>query len=466
VPEVIDCWFDSGAMPFAQWHYPFENQALFEKWFPADYICEAVDQTRGWFYSLHALSILLKEQPCFSNVICLGHILDVTGEKMSKSKGNVVTPEEVLDASGADALRWYLYTSSPPGNVRRFSGELVDEVVRKFLLTLWNTYSFFVTYANIDKFDPRTTVSHEGLPELDRWILSELNQLIDRVTRSLEQYDPTGAGRVIEDFVQDLSNWYVRRSRRRFWKSENDADKQAAYTTLYRCLVTLAKLLAPFTPFIAEELYQNLVRSVDKGAAESVHLADYPQADLSRVDEELSDATRLAITVSSLGRAKRSNAGIKVRQPLYEVTVHVRSKWEKENLERMSSQIKDELNVKDVTIKVPIAKVTAEGLPPTIEVELDKNIDQNLADEGMARELVHRLQTMRKQAGFDIADYIETYYQGGDSIQRVMRKHADYIKQETLSQTLTRGSPPDGAFAKSHRIEGDEVVLAVKRVNR
>jgi len=401
-------------------------------------------------------------------VICLGHILDSAGEKMSKSKSNVVSPQEVLDASGADALRWYLYTSSPPGNVRRFSGELVEEVVRKFLLTLWNTYSFFVTYANIDRFDPRTTVSLDGLAELDRWILSELNQLIDRVTRSLEQYDPTGAGRMIEDFVQALSNWYVRRSRRRFWKSENDADKQAAHTTLYQCLVTLARLLAPFTPFVAEELYQNLVRSVDESAPESVHLTDYPQADLSQVDEELSADTRLAMTVSSLGRSARAKANLKVRQPLAKVLVKVRSKREEAGLNRMASQVLEELNVKrvDVTISVPPAAATVEGLPPTLEVELDTNIDQKLADEGLARELVHRLQTMRKQAGFDIADYIETYYQGGDSIQRVMREFASYIMQETLSQKLTQAGPPDGAFAKSHTIDGDEVVLAVRRASR
>jgi len=470
VPEVIDCWFDSGAMPFAQWHYPFENQSLFEKRFPADYICEAVDQTRGWFYSLHALSILLKEQPCFRNVICLGHILDSTGEKMSKSKSNVVSPGEVLDASGADALRWYLYTSSPPGNVRRFSRELVEEVVRKFLLTLWNTYSFFVTYANIDKFDPRTTVSLDGLPELDRWILSELNQLVDRVTCSLDQYDPTGTGRMIEDFVQDLSNWYVRRSRRRFWKSENDADKQAAYTTLYQCLVTLAKLLAPFTPFIAEELYQNLVRSADESASESVHLTDYPQADLSQVDEELSADTRLAMTVSSLGRSARAKANLKVRQPLAKVLVKVRSKREEAGLNRMASQVLEELNVKELHA---VDKVPVDEFPnwPVVEegglaVMIDSDISPELADEGLAREIVHRLQFMRRSAGFDIADYIETYYQGGDSIQRVMREFASYIRQETLSQTLTQGSPPDGAFAKSHTIDGDEVVLAVKRVSR
>ncbi len=468
VPEVIDCWFDSGAMPFAQWHYPFENQTVFEERFPADYICEAVDQTRGWFYSLHAISTLLKGQPCFKNVICLGHILDSAGEKMSKSKGNVVTPGEVLDATGADALRWYLYTSSPPGNVRRFSQQLVEEVVRKFLLTLWNTYSFFVTYANIDKFDPRTAVELDSLPELDRWILSELNHLIDGVTRSLDEYDPTGSGRKIEDFVQDLSNWYVRRSRRRFWKSENDADKQAAYTTLYQCLATLAKLLAPFTPFIAEELYQNLVRSFDEGAPESVHLADYPQADLSQVDEELSADTRLAMTVSSMGRSARAKANLKVRQPIAKVLVRVRSEREEAGLNRMAAQVLEELNVKELHV---VEKLPADESPdwPVVEdgglaVMIDSDITPQLADEGLERELVHRIQTMRKQAGFDIADYIETYYQGGDSIQRVMKVSASYIKQETLSRILTEGSSPEGAFVKNYVLDGNEVVLAVKKI--
>ncbi len=316
VPEVIDCWFDSGAMPFAQWHYPFENGAVFEERFPADYICEAVDQTRGWFYSLHAISTLVEEQPCFRNVICLGHILDSAGEKMSKSKSNVVTPGEVLTATGADAVRWYLYTSSPPGNPRRFSRDLVEEAVRKFLLTLWNTYSFFVTYANIDGFNPVAVPGSGTLSDLDRWVLSELNMMIDGVTRALDEYDPTAAGRKIDDFVRDLSNWYVRRSRRRFWKSENDDDKLAAYATLYRCLVTLAKLLAPFTPFVAEELYQNLVRSVDKDAPESVHLGDYPEADLNVVDEDLTADTRLVMAVSSMGRSARAQANLKVRQPL------------------------------------------------------------------------------------------------------------------------------------------------------
>jgi isoleucyl-tRNA synthetase len=460
VPEVIDCWFDSGAMPFAQWHCPFENQDTFRANFPADFICEAVDQTRGWFYSLHAISTLIMEQPCFKNVICLGHILDSAGEKMSKSKGNVVRPEEVLAKSGADALRWYMYTASPPGNVRRFSKELVEEVVRKFLLTLWNTYSFFVTYANIDKFDPRTAANVGHRPELDRWILSELNQLTDGVTRSLDEYDITAAGRRIEEFVDNLSNWYVRRSRRRFWKSENDTDKQSAYTTLYQCLITLARLLAPLTPFIAEELYQNLVRPFDKSAPESIHLTDYPQADLSLVDEKLSAAIGLAMKVTSLGRAERAKAGIKVRQPLNKATVPTRTEAERESLERVKSQIEEELNVKNVIIEAPTAAAVVEGLA----VKIDTNITPDLAKEGLRQELVHRIQTLRKQAGFDIADYIETYYEGGPLVQRVMQEHAEYIKRETLSRRLVEGKPPEGAFSKSQVIEGEKVNLAVKRL--
>lgn len=467
VPEVIDCWFDSGAMPFAQWHYPFESQHLFKASFPADYICEAVDQTRGWFYSLHALSILLTEQPCFKNVICLGHILDSAGEKMSKSKGNVVRPEEVLATSGADAVRWYMYTSSPPGNVRRFSKELVEEVVRKFLLTLWNTYSFFVTYANIDKFDPGTVANVEHRPELDRWILSELNRLTDSVTRALDEYDATGAGRKIEEFVDNLSNWYVRRSRRRFWKSENDVDKQSAYTTLYQCLVTLVKLIAPLTPFVAEEIYQNLVRPFDKDAPESIHLTDYPLADLSQVDEKLSAAINLVVKVTSLGRAARAKSNLKVRQPLAKVLVKVRTEDEKASLEQMASQVLDELNVKVLSVveSLPVDKhpdwpAVEEG---GLTVMIDTEISQELLDEGLARELVHRLQTLRKQAGFDIADHIETYYEGGPSVKRVMERFAHYVKQETLSRKLVEGKPPEGAFSKSQAIDGNKVNLAVKK---
>ncbi|GAI14420.1 unnamed protein product, partial [marine sediment metagenome] len=292
VPEVIDCWFDSGAMPIGQWHYPFDNDTLLEDGrFPADYISEAVDQTRGWFYSLHAISTLLFDRPCFNNVICLGHILDARGEKMSKAKGNVVEPWAVINKYGADALRWYFLTATPPGNVCRFSEDMVAEVTRRFLSTLWNVYSFFVTYANIDHFSPSRvfdTPGSEGVSseqsELDRWIISELNQLIVDVDAGLDAYNPTEAGRRIESFVNGLSNWYVRRSRRRFWKSENDADKLAAYTTLYECLVVLSKLLAPFTPFLAEELYQNLVCSAFPEAPDSVHLADFPVADEAKID--------------------------------------------------------------------------------------------------------------------------------------------------------------------------------------
>jgi isoleucyl-tRNA synthetase len=475
VPEVLDAWFDSGAMPVAQWHYPFENKELFEKFFPADYICEAVDQTRGWFYTLHALSTLLFDRPCFQNVICLGHILDASGEKMSKSKGNVVDPWLVLDSHGADALRWYLLTSSPAGSVRRFSADLVGETLRRFLLTLWNTYSFFVTYANIDKFDPcmANDVAYES--ELDRWILSELNQLIDEVTKAMDGYNPTDAGRRIQGFVEDLSNWYVRRSRRRFWKSESDADKLSAYVTLYECLVTLSKLLAPLTPFVAEEMYQNLVRSCYPDEPKSVHLAHFPIADLGKVDEQLSQDTRLAMKVASLGRAARSMKGIKVRQPLSRVLVQARSKGEREGLERLKPQVLEELNVKDIEFLEPDIKVLsyladrdgekyavasdASGFAAAIDTE----ITPALADEGMARELVHRLQTMRKRASFDIADYISTYYQAGPSLQRVMQEFTPYIKQETLSRDLIEGIPQD-AYTESHKIAGEEITLGVKRL--
>ena len=463
VPEVIDCWFDSGAMPMAQFHYPFEHQELFDKQLhKADYICEAVDQTRGWFYSLHAISTLLFGRPCFKNVICLGHILDDKGEKMSKAKGNVVEPMAVIDKYGADALRWYCLTASPPGNVRRFSEKLVSEINRRFLLTLWNVYSFFVTYANIDRFTPgseRASVEPSGL---DKWIISELNQLIAGVDGALEAYNPTEAGRKIENFVDELSNWYVRRSRRRFWKSENDADKLAAYNTLYECLVTLSKLLAPFTPFLAEELYQNLVYSVFPEAPQSVHLADFPVADETKIDEQLSSDTRLAMKVSSLGRADRSKAGIKVRQPLANVEVSVADSKEKESLERLKPQILEELNVKNVTIIV--SPLHLHTFAP--EVIVSRVISPELQAEGMAREVVHRLQTMRRSAGFDIADHIITYYEGDAYVRQVMENEnlADYIKQETLSEELVSGVPSEGVFTESHKLGDHDILLGVRRL--
>ena len=476
LPDVLDAWFDSGAMPVAQWHYPFENKEIFEKFFPADYICEAVDQTRGWFYTLHALSTLLFDRPCFRNVICLGHILDAKGEKMSKSKGNVVDPWAVLDSQGADALRWYLLTSSPAGSVRRFSAELVGEAQRRFIRTLWNTYSFFVTYANIDRFDPSAARDFSELSEkaeLDRWIISELHQLIADVTKAMEGYNPTDAGRRIQDFVEDLSNWYVRRSRRRFWKSESDADKLSAYATLYECLVTLAKLLAPLTPFVAEEIYQNLVRSYYPDEPESVHLAHFPIADRSHVDEQLAQDIHLAMKVASLGRAARSKAGIKVRQPLAKLILGPTGPTGpqvRESLGATGPQVLEELNVKEIEFEEDeerLKRLADEGKVEIAEeggfsVAIVTEITPELADEGMARELVHRLQTMRKQAGFDIADYIYTYYRGGECLKRVIEKHADYVKQETLSRDLISGIPHD-AYTESHRIDGEEITLGVKR---
>ena len=469
VPEVIDCWFDSGAMPIAQLHYPFEHKELFDNELKqADYISEAVDQTRGWFYSLHAISTLLFNRPCFKNVICLGHILDAKGEKMSKAKGNVVEPWAVINKYGADALRWYCFTASPPGNVRRFSEKLVSEVTSRFLLTLWNTYSFFVTYANIDRFIP----SSEGVPpepsELDRWIISELNQLIADADAALDGYNPTEAGRKIESFVDDLSNWYVRRSRRRFWKSENDADKLSAYTTLCQCLVTLSKLLAPFTPFLAEELYQNLVRSVSPQAPDSVHLTDFPVADVTKIDKQLVADTRLAMKISSLGRAARSQARIKVRQPLAKVIVKVESKRDQKSLQRITPQVLDELNVKSLEVVEKMPELSKEGYEVSSEgsysVAIPTEISPELAAEGMAREIVHRLQIMRRSAGFDIADYITTYYQGDAYIRQIMEDFADYIKQETLSRKLVEGVPEEGAFTESHKLGGYEILLGVKRL--
>ena len=462
--EVIDCWFDSGAMPFAQWHYPFENHDKFEQSFPADYISEAVDQTRGWFYSLHALSTLIFERPCFRNVICLGHILDAQGEKMSKAKGNVVDPGAVLESYGADALRWYLITSSPPGNVCRFSSDMVVEALRNFLLTLWNTYSFFVIYANIDHFEPKPAAA-PSLSDLDNWVLSRLNQLIADVDEALGNYDPTTAGRRIETFVNELSNWYVRRSRRRFWKSQNDADKLAAYTTLYNCLVTLSKLLAPFTPFVAEEIYRNLVCSVDHEAVESVHLTDFPVADRTQIDEKLVDANRLAMIACSLGRAARAKAGIKVRQPLSRVLVKVNSASEREALQKSAPYILDEVNVKEVEFTEEEVSDNKLGYASAVEgdywVAVATELSPELVAEGIAREVVRRLQTMRRSAGLDITDYIVTYYQGEISIQQVMTKFADYIKQETLSRELALGTPPDGSHTEKHRISNSEVLFGI-----
>ena len=489
IPEVMDCWFDSGAMPFAQAHYPFENPDMDrEGLFPADYICEAVDQTRGWFYSLHALSTLLKGEPSYKNVICLGLILDERGRKMSKRVGNVVEPLPVLDEHGADALRWYLFTASQPGEARRFSSRLVNQTLRQVLLTLWNIYSFFVGYAAIDKFDPaQKPADWKPENELDRWVLSELNELVAEVDRCMENYDPTNAGRRIQEFVDRLSNWYVRRSRRRFWRSdEGDADKLSGYVTLHTCLVTVAKLMAPLAPFVSEEIYQNLVCSVDPDAPDSVHLADYPVADESLVDAGLMDATRLAMRISSMGRAARSKSGLKVRQPLTSAAIRTRAPSERAYVAQVRPQILDELNIKDIELLdddsalfrqaqeqangEPEATVTVGHYTASLEagylVAVNGEITPELAEEGLARELVHRIQGLRRAANFEVTDHIETWYDGPEELAAVMRGNfAPYISEETLSDTLQDGPPPEDAKSETAKIEDKEITLAVRRVS-
>ncbi|MEW6084349.1 MAG: isoleucine--tRNA ligase [Chloroflexota bacterium] len=374
VPDLIDVWFDSGSMPVAQWHYPFENKEKFESQFPADYICEAVDQTRGWFYSLHAISTLLFDKVSFKNVICLGLIQDGEGQKMSKSLGNIIAPWDVLNVHGADAFRWYLYTATPPGQERRFSTDLVGEVIRSFTLTLWNVYSFFVTYANLD--NPTVTTLPIATSDLDRWLLSELNVLVRDVTDAYEKYDVTNATRPIEAFVEKLSTWYLRRSRRRFWKSESDSDKQAAYSTLYTALVTVAKLLAPAMPFLADELYQNLVRSVDETAPESVHLAKWPEALPEMIDESLNRDMALVMKLVSLGHSARQKANRKVRQPLAEAAFSVGNTNERNSVENYADLFVDELNVK----KVRLLDASTEAVSHTVK-PLPKQLGQKYGNK-------------------------------------------------------------------------------------
>ena len=363
VPELIDVWFDSGSMPVGQWHYPFENNEKFKQQFPADFICEAVDQTRGWFYSLHAISTLLFDEVCFKNVICLGLILDENGFKMSKSKGNVVNPWDVLNKHGSDAMRWYFYTASPPGQERRFSSDLVAEVIRNFTLTLWNTYSFFVTYANLDQWKPDDKKGIE-YSSLDRWVRAELHALVRDVTNSFENYDVLGATRPIQTFVDHLSNWYLRRSRRRFWKSGSDADKQAAYSTLYEALVTISKLLAPTMPFMADELYQNLIVSIDDQSPKSVHLTDWPGFDETVIDEKLTNEMNLVMKLVSIGHGARNKANIKVRQPLSEVAFAINSNDDPATIEKYAELFRDELNVKKVRLLSAASEAVAYEIIP------------------------------------------------------------------------------------------------------
>ncbi len=531
VPEVIDTWFDSGSMPVAQWHYPFENRELFEQQHPADFISEAVDQTRGWFYTLHAISNLLFGEKTFRNCLVLGLVLDAEGRKMSKSEGNVISPWAVLDVYGADPMRWYLCTAAAPWGEKRFSVELVGESFRKFLLTLWNTYAFFVTYANIDGWTPAAVQPPAAeRPLLDRWALAELNALIEAVDAGLAGYDVTGTARRIGEFVDDLSNWYVRRSRRRFWKSEHDSDKAAAYATLYECLRALVGLLAPFTPFVADEMYRNLVLTVDTDAPESVHLTRFPVADETLIDRELTADMRLAMRLVSLGHAARNKAGLKVRQPLAEAVVRLRTPEEQTRLERLQDVIADELNVKAIRLvreegdlvtyqvrpqpsilgkkygplfpKIRAAAMAqsaelAPGLragqpvtltvdgqevalaPDEVEVQLQEKEGYSVADEGgylvavttvlsdelrregLAREVVRRIQVMRKDADFRIEEPIVTYFEATGELRAVLDEWAGYIGQETLSRRLVAGRPPEGAYVERQRVDGSEVTFGI-----
>ena len=534
-PEVADAWFDSGAMPYAQWHYPFENADLFDERFPADFICEAVDQTRGWFYTLHALSTLLNrtedapEGIAFRNVISLGLILDESGQKMSTSRANAVSPWATLDEHGADALRWYLYTAAPPGNERRFSSDLVGEAARRFISTLWNTYSFFVTYANIAGFEPAAPPPAEARTELDRWARSALHRTVQRVTDALDAYEPSEAARPIAEFVDQLSNWYVRRSRRRFWKSDDSADTQAALHTLYECLATVTRLLAPFTPFLAEAMYQNLAAGKLDAAPDSVHLDAWPEVDAAAIDDQLSSGVALVQRMVSLGRGARSKAQVKVRQPLATAVLIPRSGDERGALARLAAHVAEELNVKRVAVaedaadrlryelrpnlpllgpkfgrdlgRVRLALERADaadvvrkmraGQPLAIDgfelssaevlvsVEpaegwaaaedsgyvtlLDTTITPELASEGLARELVRRLQDLRREADFKVTDRIHVTYRGDDALHAVFEQHGGYIGEETLALSIERGEPRQGATSAEATLEAHALTLAVRK---
>jgi isoleucyl-tRNA synthetase len=533
VPELIDVWFDSGAMPVAQWGYPYYNQDMFKEQFPADFICEAVDQTRGWFYSLHAISTLLFDSVCFKNVICLGHILDGEGQKMSKSKGNVVAPWDVLNAYGADCFRWYMYTAGPPGEPRRFSLELVGQAYRSFWLTLWNTYSFFVTYAALDEFDPTAVdVPYEERSALDRWALSELHTLVRDVTEAFENYDVPGATRPIVDFIDSLSNWYLRRSRRRFWKSESDADKQSAYLTLYECLVTVSKLLAPTMPFVSEAIYRNLVTTVDEEALESVHLASWPEFDAGLIDQQLMDEMQIVMRLVSLGHAARNNAQVKVRQPLSEVVFSLPAA-QAETVRSYDALIADELNVKAVgildkpgdvvtynlnplpkllgprfgkdfpaiqkllregesrgyaeallagqTIRVPYDGKEAEITPEEVEVQispvegfsvaqegvylaaLNIVIDDDLIAEGLAREFIRRVQTLRRDADYNVDDRIVVLYKASEKLGQAIGQFNDLIKNETLALELAPGEPLTADQKGEYTFDGETLQVGVKK---
>ena len=528
VPEVIDCWFDSGSMPFAQHHYPFENKDLFEEQFPADFISEAVDQTRGWFYSLLAISTLLFNKAPYKNVIVLGHVQDENGQKMSKSKGNAVDPFEALEKHGADAIRWYFYENSAPWLPNRFHDGAVTEGQRKFMGTLWNTYAFFVLYANIDEFDAmKYTLDYDKLSVMDKWLLSKLNTLINTVDNNLTNYKIPETARALQEFVDDMSNWYVRRSRERFWAKGMEQDKINAYMTLYTALVTVSKVAAPMIPFMTEDIYRNLVCNIDPSAPESVHLCDFPTAEEFMIDKDLESKMDLVLKVVVLGRAARNSANIKNRQPIGKM--YVKAAFELP--EFYKEIIEDELNIKEIEFKEDVSDFSSYSFKPqlkvlgpkygkklgqirnaltnldgnaakndldikgilTISLEdgnidltaedllidvkqmegyetvsdngitvvIDTNLSEELLREGFVREIISKIQTMRKEADFNVTDYICVYQQGNDKIKAIMSEHMDEVKEEVLADVVELDAL-DG-YTKEWNINGEHVTLGVKK---
>ena len=531
VPEVLDCWFDSGAMPFAQHHYPFENKELFEQQFPAQFISEAVDQTRGWFHSLMAESTLLFNKAPYENVIVMGHVQDENGQKMSKSKGNAVDPFEALETYGADAIRWYFYTSSAPWLPKRFSGKIVQEGQRKFMGTLWNTYAFFVLYANIDNFDAtKYTLEYDKLPVMDKWLLSRLNTTVGMVDENLDKYRIPEAAKALEDFVDEMSNWYVRRSRERFWAKGMEQDKINAYMTLYTALVTICKAAAPMIPFMTEDIYQNLVRSIDADAPESIHLCDFPVVDAKCIDEKLEENMEDVLDAVVMGRACRNDAAIKNRQPISRM--YIKADFKLDSF--YTDIIKDELNVKEVVFADDVRAFTSYTFKPqlrtvgpkygkqlggiqkhlaeldgnaamdelnadgklsfdvngvTVEltkddllidtaqkegyvtqednrmtVVLDTNLTEELIEEGFVYEIISKIQTMRKDAGFEVMDHIRVSLNGNAKLSALAEKNKEAICSKVLADELTEGL--DFSCEKEWNVNGEKVVIAVERVTK
>ena len=528
VPEVIDCWFDSGSMPFAQYHYPFENQELFEKHFPADFISEAVDQTRGWFYSLLAISTLIFNKAPYKNVIVLGHVQDENGQKMSKSKGNAVDPFDALEKYGADAIRWYFYINSAPWLPNRFHGKAVTEGQRKFMGTLWNTYAFFVLYANIDEFDAtKYALEYEKLSVMDKWLLSKLNSAIKAVDEDLANYKIPEAAKALQSFVDDMSNWYVRRSRERFWAKGMEQDKINAYMTLYTALVEICKTAAPMIPFMTEDIYQNLVRSIYANAPESIHLCDFPKVNEAHIDKELEENMDRVLKLVVMGRACRNTANIKNRQPIGQMYV----KADFELSEFFDAIVADELNVKNVTFTQEVRDFTSYSFKPQLKtvgpkygkllggiknvlsgldgnaamdelnangclrfevngeevvlnredllidtaqmegyvseddngitVVLDTNLSEELLEEGFVREIISKVQTMRKEADFEVMDKIVITYEGSEKAETVFAKNAVEIGAETLALEVKKATP--AGYVKEWKINGEAVTLGVEK---